>query len=213
MIFDSTQWIAAAGHDPVLSDTNDLDVAAVIQARADMKALTFATGRAIYEALRDVRLSELGQTQAAQKAATEAATTLRAMGQLGASRKELDRRLAASPVPSLDTIPGAMLPMLHAALVALDPLERPQKVLDWLAEGESAPAILVTHASGPLALVDKTNRQRVADALRRHGNGHAAASAAALAAAIDSAERAAKAAAGLVEAAAGIKHNPQPYRV
>lgn len=204
MTFD-LQWAAAAGPDPINLPTDDLIASTVHQLRPETKRVASEALAALAAVQSRDDLSPIGKDQLRQEIGTKAITLIQDRTSTTAARAELTARHAAAPVPGIDSVPNALVQPLLTALAGIDPLQREVMALDWLRDGDMAPATLLAHASGPLSLVDKAARSRLSEALRVAGNAPAASQARQLSEALESTDRAAKAAIALVSRAAGIK--------
>jgi hypothetical protein len=203
---DDVQWLSIAGRAPREPDASDMETRAVLAMLGDVRLAGEAGLAAIAAAHNDLNLSDVGKRDAARRAGVKALGELRAYAALEASRKALTARLAETSVPGLDSVPFALVPMIHARLAGIDSVLRMNVLREAVEIGDTAAAVVAVNLPSPLRqdiLTDKEAAE-ITEALRVRSNAPAARRAAALAEAIEVVEKAAKAVAGKIASAAGI---------
>ena len=121
---DDLRWVSIAGTAPQNPDRSDLDVAAVIALRRDVREAGEAALSAIDLAKQDRRLSPEGKADAARRLGLSALANIAKLATVQNSRKVLAERIAATSIPTLDSVPQSLVPLLYHKLAAADPTMR-----------------------------------------------------------------------------------------
>lgn len=195
-MFDAVKWMSLGGASaPVFryapTDADARLVAAIhplIRARVERAANEICALEA------DMTLSTIGRAMRAETLARDALEDVNDMSAMEASRKALQARLDAAPVPSLDSIPTPLVAPLIAALSAIDPAMRAPQAREWLLEnGDTNAAVVLVNLPAPLALVTDAERDELRETLRVNLNAPASRRAADLSQVIEAVDREAKA--------------------
>lgn len=203
------QWVAVGG--PTVGASADTRDAEAANCADLVRRIRNHAGQSVSDILsinHNPELSDHG------KRARQVATGEKALAVLAdyvaaeALRKALERRMAAVPVSTLDDIPPALFPILHAKLAKADPLTLLPSARDFLRMGDPLPAIMLAALPPSVSLVSRIQADALRQELRTQKDSKGAASAAALERWVADLDSAGKAAAVLIRRAAGLEVTP-----
>lgn len=213
-MFDSVA-LAARGFPAIPSrpDTSDPDTAIVFGLIARIREVTRDALTDAHNVSLDVELSPQGVRMKQQRIAERAVTMVQDLAMAEASRAAMAARLAAAPIPTLDSVSPALFAPILAVLQNLDAVERMVKVREWARAGELDAAVILANLPAPLALVTKAEAAELRAELRTLVSRPEAAKAGAMQDAIEKLDAAGRAAIGIIRDTAGMKVEGVPFKV
>lgn len=202
MSLSDLDWLAAVGTPPAI-DPADMDATAVVGLLADVRATGEHFLASIDGVKQDQMLSSEGRLARAAQIAEQGIAALNDFTRLDAMRANLRQRQAEVTLPSLDSVPASLIPLIFERLKSEDPNMRMIALRDAIDAGDMVGALVAVHMPAPLSndLVTPAQKAELSEALKQRANPRAARRANELQAAITSVENATRDLASMIRSA------------